>query len=140
MSSDGTTGAISGEGRQVQADEERKLAQDQQEQEGRESGSGTAGGSGNPGEPREDKGNEPGGGEVPQTVANTSREGSQGSGMETDMEGEAVQKSASKKWARKRTRRNSFRRRTHRTTGTGETCPTRRYREGLRRGNRLACR
>jgi len=123
------------EGRQVQADEERKLAQDQQEQQGRESGSGTTSGSRNPGEPREDKGNEPGGGEVSKTVAdsegeglegwkvrpaiqsqkspggdtgpesgdgrtrdmaNTSREGSQGSGMETDMEGEAVQKSAAR--------------------------------------------
>jgi len=82
------------EGRQVQGDEERKFAQDQQEQQGRKSGSGTAGGSGNPGEPREDKGNEPGGGEVSKTVANTSREGSQGSGMETDMEEETFHQSA----------------------------------------------
>ena len=59
------------ERRQVQADKERKLAQDQQEQEGRKSGSGTTSSSGNSGEPREDKGNEPGGGEVPQTVADS---------------------------------------------------------------------
>ena len=127
------------EGRQVQADEERKLAQDQQEQEGRKSGSGTAGGIGNSGEPREDKGDEPGGGEIPQTVAdaiegnaqtgrerrrtvrevgrgegvssdaagggeiggsrdmaNASREGSQGSGVESDVEGETIQESAAR--------------------------------------------
>jgi len=82
------------EGRQVQADEERKFAQDQQEQEGRKSGSGTTGGSGNPGEPREDKGNESGGGEVSKTVADTSSEGSQGSGGQSNMEGKSSTKPA----------------------------------------------
>ena len=77
------------EGRQVQADKERKLAQDQQEQEGRKSRSGTTSGSGNSGEPREDKGNEPGGGEVPQTVADSLVEGSQGLGGQSNMEGKS---------------------------------------------------
>jgi len=86
-------GGNSGEGRQVQADEERKLAQDQQEQQGRKSRLGTKGGSRNPGEPREDKGNEPGGGEVSKigtaaNMANSDTKGSQGPGVETDMEEE----------------------------------------------------
>ena len=76
------------EGRQVQADEERKLAQDQQEQEGWKSGSGTTSSSGNSGEPREDKGDEPGGGEVSKTVANTPVEGLEGHGQHQQLEGQ----------------------------------------------------